>query len=288
MALNALPWPLVTTLVVFGHFILEAWNILAITMKFLLPAVALCAVTLAAQTPNLSGVWKVNPDKSTFAGPPPSNYLMIIEQEDSKISFKMAIGGRHGVERSSYTFNLGGKASMNNYRGLPMRTEAAWNNGVLVLDSKTAGYPSTMTMRYSLTGDGAALTVDTTVNANGKETRQTQLFDKQPDAAGEPLRQPEATAGATYKNVLILKDVPHSDFINAMRTFSMSLGSDCLFCHVEGKFEADDKPAKAMARKMITMTHAINDQNFGGHQEVRCFTCHQGNPEPHARPAFQN
>jgi hypothetical protein len=56
---------------------------------------------------------------------------------------------------------------------------------------------------------------------------------------------------------------------------------------VEGNFASDDKPAKAMARKMITMTHGINDQNFGGHQEVRCFTCHQGKPEPQSRPAFQ-
>jgi len=255
-------------------------------MKFLLLATASAAM-LAAQTPNLSGVWKVNPEKSKFAGPPPSSYLMILDQQETKLSEKIAMGGMHGSERSTYTFNLDSKPSMNSYRGLPMRTTAAWNGAVLVLDSKTAGRPSTITAKYSLSADGATLTVDNTVSANGKETAQLLVFDKQPDSAGEPLRQPEATAGATYKNVQILKDLPASDFINAMRSFSMSLGSNCDLCHVEGKFESDDKPAKAMARKMITMTHNINDQNFGGHQEVRCFTCHQGNPEPHSRPAFQ-
>jgi hypothetical protein len=257
-------------------------------MKFLFLAAALLGATLAAQTPNFSGVWKVNAEKSKFAGPPPSSYLMIVDQQEDRISVKTAVGGPHGVERSSYSFNLNGKPSMNSYRGLPMRTSAAWTGGVLVLDSKTAGHPATLRAKYSLSADGATLTVDSSSNANGKETAQTLVLDKQPDAAGEPLRQPEATAGATYKNVQILKDTPASDFINAMRSFSMSLGSDCELCHVAGNFASDDKPVKAMARKMITMTHAINDQNFGGHQEVRCFTCHQGNPEPHSRPAFQN
>lgn len=256
-------------------------------MKFLLLAVVTAGfANLAAQTPNLSGVWKVNPEKSKFAGPPPSSYWMILEQQDTKLSEKIAISGPHGVERSSYSFNLDGKPSINTYRGFPMRTIAAWNNGVLVLNSVTAGRPSTMAVKLSLAPDGATLTVGELIGANGKDTEQILVFDKQPDAAGEPLRQPEATAGATYKNVQLLKELPASDFIDAMRSFTMSLGSNCELCHVRGNFESDDKPAKAMARKMIAMTHAINDQNFGGHQEVRCFTCHQGNPEPHSRPAF--
>jgi hypothetical protein len=243
----------------------------------LLAALSWGIAALAAQTPNLSGVWTLNPEKSKFAGPPPSSYLMLLDQQESKLSVKMAVGGSHGVERSSYSFNLDGKPSMNNYRGVPMRTAAAWSDGVLVLDSKTAGWPLTMNLKYSLHGD--TLTVD--------DGKQILVFDKQPDAAGEPLRKPEETAGAEFKNVLLLKDMPKSDFINDMRSFSMSLGSECTLCHVEGNFASDDKPAKAMARKMITMTHDINDQNFGGHQEVRCFTCHQGKPEPQSRPAFQ-
>lgn len=262
-------------------------NILgAIVKPFLLAWLA--ATTLAsAADPNLSGVWKINPGQSKLTGPPPSSYLMIVEQQDSRFSVKMMIGGTHGVERSSYTFNLNGKPALNSYRGVPMRTTSSWNGGVLVLDSKTAGRPSTILVKYALAEDGNTLTVDNVITANGKEITQTLVFDKQPEAAGEALRKPEETASAKFKNVLILKDMPASDFINAMRSFSMSLGADCELCHVEGKFEADDKPAKAIARKMITMTQAINEQNFGGHQEVRCFTCHQGRPEPQSRPAFQ-
>ena len=36
------------------------------------------------------------------------------------------------------------------------------------------------------------------------------------------------------------------------------------FCHVAGKPEADDKPARKTAREMIAMTAGINKTRFGG------------------------
>jgi hypothetical protein len=243
--------------------------------------------TLSAQNPILSGVWKANLEKSKLNGPQPSLYLMILEQQDSKLSEKLAVQGNHGEQRSSFTFNTEGKPSINAFRGLPMRTTAAWNAGILVLDSKIAGpHPATVNEKYTLSADGNTLTLDSVTIANGEDTRQSVVFEKQPDSAGEPLRKPEEAASVRFKNVQVMKETPASQFIDAMRSFSMSLGSDCEFCHVQGKFESDDKPAKAMARKMIAMTRTINEQNFGGRSEVRCYTCHQGKPEPQSRPSF--
>jgi hypothetical protein len=71
-------------------------------MKFLLFLVVCCGLT--AQTPNLSSVWKLNAEKSMFAGPSPCSYSMLVAQQESKLSVKAAIGGSHGVERSSYGF----------------------------------------------------------------------------------------------------------------------------------------------------------------------------------------
>ncbi len=59
---------------------------------------------------------------------------------------------------------------------------------------------------------------------------------------------------------------------------------ECEFCHVEHKFEADDKPAKATARKMIAMTLAINKESFNARKEVTCFTCHRGGHDPVGTP----
>ena len=257
-------------------------------MKFRFVLAIASVWVLSAQSPNLSGVWKADLSKSKIGGPAPTNYLMIIEQQDGKLTEKVGIYTQRGEQRSSYTYKLDGNPSTNSSRGLPMRTVAKWTDGGLVLDSKIAGTkPGTSTEKFTLSSDGKTLTVESTTSMNGRNMQQTVVLDKEPDSAGEPLRQPEKTAAERFKNVQILKEVPASQFLDAMRSFSMSLGVTCDFCHVEGKFDSDDKPAKGMARRMITMTHEINDHTFGGKMEVRCYTCHKGEKEPHSRPSFE-
>lgn len=256
-------------------------------MRIRISLAVLSVCVLSAQTPNFSGVWKASPEKSKMNGPAPSSYLMIIDQQGSKITENIGVFGPRGEQRSSLTYDTGGKPSMNSFRGLPMRTQASWNGSTLVLDSKVAGSrPATISQKYTLSPDGNTLTLEDVTTVNGKDMPQTIVFEKQPDSAGEPLRKPEQTAAVRFKNVQILKDVPASRFLDAMRSFTMSLGTDCEHCHVQNNFVSDDKPAKIMARKMITMTHNINEQTFGGKLEVRCYTCHQGKVEPQSTPAF--
>jgi hypothetical protein len=66
--------------------------------------------------------------------------------------------------------------------------------------------------------------------------------------------------------------------------FNMSLGVECEFCHVQKDFSSDDKKEKATARQMIDMTHGINEQNFNGRTEIRCYTCHRGAQKPRSVP----
>jgi len=65
-----------------------------------------------------------------------------------------------------------------------------------------------------------------------------------------------------------------------MQFVSASLGVGCDFCHVQGKFDQDDKKTKLTARKMMQMVAAINQNNFDGHREVTCNTCHAGTVHP--------
>jgi hypothetical protein len=55
---------------------------------------------------------------------------------------------------------------------------------------------------------------------------------------------------------------------------------------VQHKFDADDKKEKKTARKMIDMAAAINEHNFEGKPEVRCFTCHEGHAHPLSHQLF--
>jgi len=98
----------------------------------------------------------------------------------------------------------------------------------------------------------------------------------QQSSAGESGK----TAEQVYKNIQILKGVPAGQVIPAMQFITASLGVECSYCHVEGHLEKDDKKPKQVARDMMRMMFALNKDNFEGHREVTCYSCHHGAPNP--------
>src|SRR5713226_6757691 len=100
---------------------------------------------------------------------------------------------------------------------------------------------------------------------------------------------PSAPAGPKlaeeeFKNIQALKGIPAEQVIPAMQFIAASLGVECEYCHVAHANEKDDKKPKVTARKMINMMMAINKDNFEGHREVTCYSCHRGSREPVATP----
>ena len=92
-----------------------------------------------------------------------------------------------------------------------------------------------------------------------------------------------------FKNIKVLKGVPADQVFPAMQFITISLGVECEFCHVQGaggrlEFDKDDKKQKQTARKMMEMMFAINIDNFDGHREVTCNSCHRGSPDPVGTP----
>jgi photosynthetic reaction center cytochrome c subunit len=83
------------------------------------------------------------------------------------------------------------------------------------------------------------------------------------------------------KNLKILKP---EDIRPMMRAFTVALGQQCGFCHVQGDFASDDKPQKLMARRMIEMTQHINASFEDGKEHVTCYTCHRGATAPLTAP----
>ena len=99
-------------------------------------------------------------------------------------------------------------------------------------------------------------------------------------------------------NLKILpKDISEKELHDIMRSFSMSLGVHCNFCHVAQQvpgqerpkfdFASDDKQEKLIARKMMMMVSAINENYIGkmiggDHtlEQIRCVTCHMGRETP--------
>ena len=87
-----------------------------------------------------------------------------------------------------------------------------------------------------------------------------------------------------FKNIQALKGIPADQVIPSMQFIAASLGVECEFCHVAHANEKDDKKPKVTARKMIAMMMAINKDNFEGHREVTCYSCHRGSTDPVATP----
>jgi photosynthetic reaction center cytochrome c subunit len=114
----------------------------------------------------------------------------------------------------------------------------------------------------------------------------------QPASAGQnsgpqPSSNPPAPKKAeeAFKNIQVLKGIPADQVFPTMQFITASLGVECDFCHVQNAFEKDDKKPKEIARKMMEMMFAINKDNFEGHREVTCYSCHRGNAKPVAIPA---
>jgi len=87
-----------------------------------------------------------------------------------------------------------------------------------------------------------------------------------------------------YKNIQALKGIPAEQVIPSMQFIAASLGVECEYCHVPHQMDKDDKKPKVTARKMINMMMAINKENFEGHREVTCYSCHRGSANPVATP----
>jgi hypothetical protein len=95
-----------------------------------------------------------------------------------------------------------------------------------------------------------------------------------------------APAESVFKNLKVMKGLPAERMLGAMNSFSHALGVSCRHCHVPGHWKDDDKKPKALAREMMKMSSAINEDylgkmDFGDDKpHVGCMTCHRGEKEP--------
>ena len=109
-----------------------------------------------------------------------------------------------------------------------------------------------------------------------------------PRALGQAAKAapPTKTTEQAFQNIQVLKGLPADQLIPSMQFISASLGVECDYCHVQNAFDKDDKKPKPIARKMIRMMFAINQDNFEGRREVTCNSCHRGSPHPADIPAI--
>ncbi len=98
-----------------------------------------------------------------------------------------------------------------------------------------------------------------------------------------------AASESVFEKIDVMKGVPAERLLARMNAFSRALGVGCRHCHVPGQWADEDKRTKEIARQMMKMNGAINEQymsriDFGPEEKpsVNCMTCHRGEAEPMA------
>jgi hypothetical protein len=111
-------------------------------------------------------------------------------------------------------------------------------------------------------------------------------LDKWPESLKLSAEDAKKPAREVYKNVQSMPDAAAGSFAMTMSVFAGGLGVGCDYCHVAGKWESDEKPAKRTARVMLKLFAEIPPYFEKSRQpSLQCYTCHQGSPKPQHAPA---
>ena len=97
------------------------------------------------------------------------------------------------------------------------------------------------------------------------------------------------SADSVYKNLQYIGGCEASLLPEIMDKWSIALGVNCTYCHNTGKWEADEKPEKIIARQMAEFSYTVRQElrKIKGLKStkptVNCMTCHNGRVKPALR-----
>lgn len=151
-------------------------------MSTLFVIAAAASLAMAADKPDFSGSWKMDPDKSTFGPiPPPTSMSSKIDHKDPDLSIETTQSGAQGDQTNTFKYSTDGKETTNSLMGNDMKSKAAWDGKVLVITSSGnfGGADVKVTNKYSLSDDGKTLTNIVSISAPQGDFDLTYVLLKQ-------------------------------------------------------------------------------------------------------------
>jgi len=153
--------------------------------RFFLYSIAVAAFALAApapgadQSPNLSGKWTLNKDKSEFARGAPDSLTAVITDDGKKIRMVQTVGGPDGDRTTELNFERGAE-SVNRMGDMEMRTRLRQDGERLLEDSTFTGPQGTLTRKsvIALSNDKKTLTLDAQYDSPNGGFHETIVLDK--------------------------------------------------------------------------------------------------------------
>ncbi len=140
--------------------------------------VCLCASIASAQTkPDFSGVWKMNREKSKFAGGGPDNLLIKIDHKEPAFVEDWKMSTQDGERSFQAKYTTDGKETEQDVMGRKAKTSAKWEGDALVIEFKTEN--GFFKRKITLSADGKTITKAVTQSRDGEQTEDTVVFEKQ-------------------------------------------------------------------------------------------------------------
>jgi hypothetical protein len=140
-------------------------------------------------TPNFSGIWRLNLEKSTFRGPVPREILVKIDHRDpTMVQTMFVVAADGGQQVLTFTYDTIGGESTNAVGGGEAQTRAHWNGSELVIESELKTPNRTFNFRdhWSLSENGEVLQM---AHLDDDLAGQIAVLEKAPPEAVARFRQ---------------------------------------------------------------------------------------------------
>lgn len=136
------------------------------------------SLAVAADKPNLSGIWVMDAAKSDFGGSPaPDSFKRTIEQNEPSLIMTDEQVGQAGPEKAIRKYTTDGKETTYHWMGNEVTSAAHWEGDTLVIVGKvdSNGTPVVVTSRLTLSADGKTLTENDKIVAAGNDVGAFKL-----------------------------------------------------------------------------------------------------------------
>lgn len=151
-------------------------------MRRLAMLLMIAAAVQAADKPNFSGTWKMDPDKSVFGPVPPTESLVLtIDHKEPAISVHQTSNGPEGDRNITSKYSTDGKETTNDFMGTPVKSKVHWDGNTLMIDSSldAGGMEVKVASKWTLAADGKTLNDVVNISSPQGDLEITYVLVKQ-------------------------------------------------------------------------------------------------------------
>ena len=127
---------------------------------------------VAADKPNLTGAWKMNPAKSDLGSNAIKNRVDTIEHKDPQLKITTTQDDENGTNTVARDYITDGREMTHTILGGERKSSAHWDGNVLVIETKVMNGNYTIHDRWALADDRKSIRIDRELsNAPGRPQR---------------------------------------------------------------------------------------------------------------------